>query len=129
LTRSSSLSKELSFPQTDDYIEPEKSQPMMNNPPLYNYQQGGYAPEGAPPAASYPAYNPWSVPQSPDSMPMQLGNQGGVWSNPQVVYPQGNYPSNYPYGYSNGYNSTNSPFNGMPSPWSVMPMQQFFSGQ
>ena len=66
------------------------------------------------------AGNPWS----PDSEPPISGNYQGYWNNQQFSYPQQN-----PYGYSNQNNYTNNPFNGMPTPWSAMPMQPFFSGK
>jgi len=64
--------------------------------------------------------NPWA----PDSMPQPPANYPGNWNNQQYSYPQQN-----PYGYGNQNNFMNNAMNGMPSPWSAMPMQPFFSGK
>ena len=98
-----------------------------------------------PPSSAAPNFtNPWD----PESLPQaenyqQNYYQGDVFRD---NYYQGNryagntyprtqlnsqyaYPQNYPYAQSNQNNFMNAPFNGMPSPWSSMPMQPFFSGR
>lgn len=78
------------------------------------------------PQADYSARvpgNPWGTGQPYYSQP-QYGYD--TWG-----YQPYNYPGNYPYQqgsypYSQGYGE-NNPFNTMPSPWSMMPMQNFFS--
>ena len=49
--------------------------------------------------------------------------QGNMY-NPQYAYPRQN-----PYANNNQNNFMNDSFNNMPSPWTVMPMQSFFSGK
>jgi len=64
--------------------------------------------------------NPWA----PDSMRRPPANYQGYRNNQQYSYPQQN-----PYGYGNQNNFMSNTMNGMPSPWSAMPMQPFFSGK
>jgi hypothetical protein len=94
------------------------------------------APSTVNPSAQYYPVNPWepkaqsSVQQPmqqqyPDNYQYDWGNQ----SSRQQQYWQQPYRQQYPYGYSNQNNYMNTPFNSMPSPWSAMPMQPFFSGR
>lgn len=73
--------------------------------------------------------NPWGTAgtgQPYYSPPPQQQYQHDVWNYQPYSYPgsypyqQGGYP--YPPGYGE-----NNPFSSMPSPWSMMPMQDFFS--
>ncbi len=73
----------------------------------------------SPPMTGHFTGNPWA----PDSMPQSTDHYPGYWNNQQYSYPQQN-----PYGYGNQNNFMNNAMNGMPSPWSAMPMQPFFSG-
>jgi len=82
--------------------------------------QATVAQPASPPMTGKFTRNPWA----PDSMPQPPANYPGNWNNQQYSYPQQN-----PYGYGNQNNFMNNAMNGMPSPWSAMPMQPFFSGK
>lgn len=68
--------------------------------------------------------NPWDAESLPGPGSYQGNGYQENWSNQQFSYPQQS-----PYGYYNQNNFMNYPFNGMPSPWTAMPMQPFFSGR
>jgi hypothetical protein len=86
------------------------------------------------PANSY-AVNPWAAgafqSQSSVAPPRyQSAQQPGQAWYPPYGYPQQNpYAYGYPNYYGNSNNSADAPFSTMPSPWTMMPMQPFFSGR
>jgi hypothetical protein len=115
------------FKQRDEARPPFKTAtetglPVPATPvPSANLQNGpARLPQSANPGAGgYYANNPWAPGQQ--SYPYWGQN---MWANPAYAPQQQS-----PYGYSNQNNNMNSPFYGMPGPWSAMPMQPFFSGR
>ena len=83
------------------------------------------------PTTGFSAANPWAV-----ATPQGQAMPAPAYQPPnQAWYPQYAYPQQYPYGYGypDYYNNSNSgteaPYSNMPTPWSMMPMQPFFSGR
>jgi len=143
-SQASSIAKRLpaypvdrSYPGSAPMFKSEQIAPVTNKMPAtspgYQSQPMVNAQPSGPAAAPYSPYanNPWSAEQSQgfSQSPEQSVYQGDVWSMPAQNYSPRGYPNQYPYGYSNSYNSNPEPYTGMPTPWSVMPMKQFFSGQ
>ncbi len=69
--------------------------------------------------------NPWA----PDSVSSPDMSSQWNWNNQQYSYPQQNQYGQNQYGYPGQNNFMNNPLNSMPSPWTAMPMQPFFSGR
>ena len=104
---------------TNPVIEAPVVPPVITKP--VDPAQAAVVKPTTPPMTGNFSTNPWAP---PGSMPQPTANYPGYWNNQQYSYPQQN-----PYGYSNQNNFMNNAMNGMPSPWSAMPMQPFFSGK
>lgn len=115
------------LPQTQWTTEADLTSSTADSASLPMPRQSTYSRQ---PANNTGGVNPWSVDYPGLVSPGQQNrnvypsfNYQGYWSQPQYSQPQ-----YYPYGYNQQNNFMNSPFGKMPSPWSGMSMQPFFSG-
>lgn len=129
-----SIATDLAFPSEQDFVEPRtddvipstnQTAPMANTNRPVDVRRPQQA-QPVPPAYGSQPYantvNPWSSSQAPYPNAYQEQN---LWAQPH-----GRSQYQYPYGYSQQYNNNtyNSPYEYMPSPWSMMPKNPFFQG-
>lgn len=123
--------------KTNTYVDSSRSKDSVRNQNTQPLQPE--LPSSANPVAGGLSTNPWAPVNLPaaelyqqnyyqeNSFPgdnYQGYSYPGYPNSPQYVYPQ-----QYPNAYDNQYNFMNDPFRNMPSPWSGMSMQPFFSGR
>jgi hypothetical protein len=122
--------------QSDHQIDEPGAQiaPAMVEPPM-NQPQQVMEPQRIQPMPQASGYSQWQMPQQggqAGTNPGWYGYQGSPQNYNQNVWQQQpgyGYQQQYPYSYGapNQYNGANTPFYGMPSPWTVMPKTPFFS--
>lgn len=111
-----------------------QSAPAMVEPPM-NQQQQVMESQRMQSMPQADGYSQWQIPQQSGQAatnPGWYGYQGSTPNYNQNVWQQRpgyGYQQQYPYSYGapNQYNGANTPFYGMPSPWTVMPKTPFFS--
>lgn len=123
----------LNRPQADSMPYPDSAAvPQPAQQPAMDYPSAGYTNPNQPPANQWqvtPGVQPGAYPGNWYGGNGYPAPNSGYNQNQWQQAPGYGYQQQYPYSYGNTYpyNGTNSTFNGMPSPWSVMPKNPFFS--